>query len=56
MTENRNVWASLTWVWDNKVGTPNMIVDPNSEYSSTVSVMLNGAIYPLQTVTNTFIF
>ncbi|MBQ6718015.1 MAG: RICIN domain-containing protein [Clostridia bacterium] len=56
MVEDRNVLVSPTWVWDCKVGNPNMVASQNSVYSSTVSVMLNGAIYPLQTIVNTFTF
>lgn len=56
MVIDRNIMVPLTSVWDNKVGTPNMVVGENSVYSSTVSVMLQGAIYPLQTVVNSFSF
>lgn len=56
MTNNTNVWASTDWIWKCAVSYPNIAAPHESEFSSIVICMLNGAIYPYQSVTNSYVF
>ena len=56
MTNSTNVWVSPDWIWGYSISNQSVNCPSNSSFSSIAICMLNGAIYPYQSVTNSFSF
>ena len=51
-----SIWVDPDWIWDYKTASANSSYALNANFSSVVSCMQNQAVYPLNTVENSFNF
>lgn len=56
MASSTNVWVSPDWIWGYSVSNQSVTCPAGSNFSSIAICMLNGAINPYQSVTNSFSF